>query len=113
MCPPWINLRPGASGALRVGGRGGARHEEPEPISLLRLYKIAHVALYFGIFGPWGFLAIFICDASDGLALGGRIRTSASLNWTAKSFEDLWGDTEADWFIDGRLILLESADVEA
>ena len=30
----------------------------------MRLYKIAHVALYFGIFGPWGFFATFICDAS-------------------------------------------------
>ena len=47
----------------------------------MRLYKIAHVALYFGIFGPWGFFATFICDASDGLAgWGGRIRTSAFQN---------------------------------
>ena len=47
----------------------------------MRLYKIAHVALYFGIFGPWGFFATFICDASDGLAgWGGWIRTSAFQN---------------------------------
>src|SRR3954465_13735236 len=59
---------PGRLGRSWSGGWGGARHEEPEPISLLRLYKIAHVALYFGIFGPWGFLATFICDASNGLA---------------------------------------------
>src|SRR4051794_5244323 len=57
---------PGRLGRSWSGGWGGARHEEPEPISLLRLYKIAHVALYFGIFGPWGFLATFMCDASMG-----------------------------------------------
>src|SRR3954468_11943480 len=67
---------PGRLGRSWSGGRGGARHEEPETISLLRVYKIAHVALYFGIFGPWGFLATFICDASTGLAgWGGWIRT--------------------------------------
>src|SRR4051794_8985235 len=72
---------PGRLGRSWSGGWGGARHEEPEPISLLRLYKIAHVALYFGIFGPWGFLATFICDASNGLAgWGGGIRTSAFRN---------------------------------